>query len=155
MEAPEGQEGMSFEGTIAEVRLLLAKRDEIDGRLSELMSGGAKTIAPKVPTASKSGRKQNACSGCGKPGHRVTTCEKAKASDQRIRDRFADDEEETTGEVTEELPANSPVQKGRINRITELLKSGHDDDFIAVEANTSPRVVRFYRRQMVDAGRLS
>jgi hypothetical protein len=35
-----------------------------------------------------------------------------------------------------------------------MLKSGHDDDFIAGECNVSPRIVAFYRKQMLKRGEL-
>ena len=54
---------MSIEVRIARVKELIAKREELDAELNELLGGGAlrEKRSPK-------------CSVCGEPGHRATTC---------------------------------------------------------------------------------
>jgi hypothetical protein len=54
---------MSIEVRIARVKELIAKREELDAELNELLGGGGlrEKRSPK-------------CSVCGEPGHRATTC---------------------------------------------------------------------------------
>jgi hypothetical protein len=55
---------MEIDTKIARVKDLIAKREEIDAELSELLAG-----APRE-------RRSPKCSICGEPGHRVSTCPK-------------------------------------------------------------------------------
>jgi hypothetical protein len=54
---------MSIDDRIARVKELIAKREELDAELNELLGGGVlrEKRSPK-------------CSVCGEPGHRATTC---------------------------------------------------------------------------------
>jgi zinc knuckle protein len=53
---------MEIDGKIARVKDLIAKREELDTELSELLVGiSREKRSPK-------------CSVCGEPGHRATTC---------------------------------------------------------------------------------
>jgi len=53
---------IEIDGKIARVKELIAKREELDAELSELLGGAARERrAPK-------------CSVCGEPGHRASTC---------------------------------------------------------------------------------
>ena len=53
---------MEIHTKIARVKELIAKRDELDAELSELLSGTARE------------RRSPKCSICGEPGHRASTC---------------------------------------------------------------------------------
>lgn len=53
---------MEIDAKIARVKELIAKREEIDAELSELLAG-----APRE-------RRSPKCSICGEPGHRASTC---------------------------------------------------------------------------------
>ncbi len=53
---------MEIDTKIARVKELIAKREEIDAELSELLAG-----APRE-------RRSPKCSNCGEPGHRASTC---------------------------------------------------------------------------------
>jgi hypothetical protein len=54
---------LEIDGKIARVKQLVAKREELDAELNELLGGGAirEKRSPK-------------CSTCGEPGHRASTC---------------------------------------------------------------------------------
>lgn len=53
---------MEIDSKIARVKELIARREEVDAELSELLGGVARERrAPK-------------CSICGEPGHRASTC---------------------------------------------------------------------------------
>jgi hypothetical protein len=53
---------MEIDTKIGRVKELIAKREEIDAELSELLAGAPRELrTPK-------------CSNCGEPGHRVSTC---------------------------------------------------------------------------------
>jgi uncharacterized coiled-coil DUF342 family protein len=53
---------MEIDAKIARVKELIAKREELDAELNELLGGAARERrAPK-------------CSVCGEPGHRASTC---------------------------------------------------------------------------------
>jgi hypothetical protein len=53
---------VEIDNKIARVKELIAKREELDAELSELLGGTARERrAPK-------------CSICGEPGHRASTC---------------------------------------------------------------------------------
>jgi hypothetical protein len=54
---------MEIDGKIARVKELIAKREEIDAELGDLLGGG--TVRE---------RRSPKCSNCGEPGHRVSTC---------------------------------------------------------------------------------
>ncbi len=54
---------MELDNKIARVKALIAKREEIDAELAELLSGGAVREKRSLK-----------CSICGEPGHRATTC---------------------------------------------------------------------------------
>ena len=54
---------MAIDGKIARVKELIAKREELDAELNELLGGG--TVREK---------RSSKCSICGEPGHRATTC---------------------------------------------------------------------------------
>ena len=58
-----GDSEMSIDARIARVKELIAKREELDAELNELLGGG-------VPREKRSSK----CSICGEPGHRATTC---------------------------------------------------------------------------------
>ena len=53
---------MEIDTKIARVKELIARREEIDIELSELLAG-----APRE-------RRSPRCSNCGEPGHRASTC---------------------------------------------------------------------------------
>jgi hypothetical protein len=53
---------LEIDGKIARVKELIAKREEIDAELNELIAGG-----PREKRSPK-------CSICGEPGHRASTC---------------------------------------------------------------------------------
>jgi zinc knuckle protein len=56
---------MEIDGKIARVKELIAKREDIDAELSELLGA----------TAAREKRSPK-CSICGEPGHRARTCPK-------------------------------------------------------------------------------
>jgi hypothetical protein len=58
-----GESEMSIHARIARVKELIAKREELDAELNELLGGSV--------TREKRSSK---CSICGEPGHRATTC---------------------------------------------------------------------------------
>ena len=53
---------MEIDGKIARVKELIARREELDAELSELLGGAARER--RVPR----------CSICNEPGHRASTC---------------------------------------------------------------------------------
>jgi Zinc knuckle len=53
---------MEIDGKIARVKSLIARREEIDAELSELLGGAARE------------KRSPKCSICGEPGHRASTC---------------------------------------------------------------------------------
>jgi hypothetical protein len=53
---------MEIDGKIARVKALIAKREEIDAELSELLGGAVRE------------KRSPKCSTCGEAGHRSTTC---------------------------------------------------------------------------------
>ena len=53
---------MELDAKIARVKALIAKREELDAEISELLGGTVRE------------RRSPKCSACGEPGHRVTTC---------------------------------------------------------------------------------
>jgi hypothetical protein len=53
---------MEIDSKIARVKELIAKREELDVEISELLNGAARE------------RRTLKCSICGEPGHRATTC---------------------------------------------------------------------------------
>jgi hypothetical protein len=53
---------MEIDGKIARVKELIAKREEIDLELSELLGGTTRE------------KRSPKCSICGEPGHRASTC---------------------------------------------------------------------------------
>jgi hypothetical protein len=53
---------MEIDSKIARVKELIAKREELDAELSELLGGVARE------------KRIARCSICGEPGHRATTC---------------------------------------------------------------------------------
>lgn len=53
---------MDLDGKIARVKELIAKREELDAELNELLGGAARER--RVPK----------CSICNEPGHRASTC---------------------------------------------------------------------------------
>ena len=53
---------MEINTKIARVKELIAKREQLDAELSELLGGVARER--RIPK----------CSNCGEPGHRVSTC---------------------------------------------------------------------------------
>ncbi|MEY9604310.1 uncharacterized coiled-coil DUF342 family protein [Bradyrhizobium japonicum] len=58
---------MELDTKIARVKELIAKREELDAELQELLGGALKERrAPK-------------CSACGEPGHRATACPSKQA----------------------------------------------------------------------------
>lgn len=69
---------MQLEEKIAEIRGLIAQRDEIDAQLSDLLTAGPKplTVLDKPRKQGAPGRKKGArtCKECGKPGHIAKTC---------------------------------------------------------------------------------
>jgi hypothetical protein len=64
---------MSIDDRIARVKELIAKREELDAELNELLGGGAlrEKRSPK-------------CSVCGEPGHRATTCPSKQATPETV-----------------------------------------------------------------------
>jgi Zinc knuckle len=54
---------MEIDSKIARVKELIAKREELDAELSELLNGAVVRE-----------RRVVGCSICGEPGHRATTC---------------------------------------------------------------------------------
>jgi hypothetical protein len=54
---------MEIDSKIARVKELIAKREELDAELSELLNGAVVRE-----------RRVARCSICGEPGHRATTC---------------------------------------------------------------------------------
>jgi hypothetical protein len=53
---------MDIDSKIARVKELIAKREELDTELQELLGGSVKE------------RRAAKCSACGEPGHRASTC---------------------------------------------------------------------------------
>jgi hypothetical protein len=53
---------MEIDAKIARVKELIAKREELDAELQELLGGSVKERRPAK------------CSICGEPGHRASTC---------------------------------------------------------------------------------
>ena len=53
---------MDIDTKISRVKELIAKREEIDAELGELLGGTVRE------------RRSPKCSNCGEPGHRATTC---------------------------------------------------------------------------------
>jgi Zinc knuckle len=53
---------MEIDSKIARVKELIAKREELDAELSELLGGTTRE------------RRTPKCSVCGEPGHRASTC---------------------------------------------------------------------------------
>ena len=53
---------MDIDTKISRVKELIAKREEIDAELGELLGGTVRE------------RRSPKCSNCGEPGHRVSTC---------------------------------------------------------------------------------
>ena len=53
---------MDIDTKIARVKELIAKREELDAELQELLGGSVKE------------RRAAKCSACGEPGHRASTC---------------------------------------------------------------------------------
>jgi hypothetical protein len=53
---------MEIDSKIARVKELIAKREELDAELQELLGGSVKE------------RRAAKCSACGEPGHRASTC---------------------------------------------------------------------------------
>jgi hypothetical protein len=53
---------MEIDGKIARVKALIAKREEIDAELNELLGGALRE------------KRSPRCSTCGEPGHRASTC---------------------------------------------------------------------------------
>lgn len=56
---------MDIDHKIARIKALIAKREELDAELAELLAGGA--VREK---------RSMKCSVCGEPGHRATRCPK-------------------------------------------------------------------------------
>jgi hypothetical protein len=54
---------MSIDARIARVKELIAKREELDAELNELLGNGVLRE-----------KRSSKCSICGEPGHRSTTC---------------------------------------------------------------------------------
>jgi len=61
----EPEDDMELGGKIARAKDLIAKREEIDAELAQLLGGAMKH------------RKQQACSVCGEAGHSARTCPQA------------------------------------------------------------------------------
>ncbi len=126
---------MTLENKIERTRELLAQRDEIDRELGELLGGSheapRETRKETLKTTKKNagGRKPGSvhlCSGCGKPGHSIRTCPKA-------RGQHPDNPKpEPTTELTED-------------QYDELRDAMHDRDFMsakyALTHKLSPREV--------------
>jgi hypothetical protein len=53
---------VDIDGKIARAKELIAKREELDAELCELLGGAVRERRPQK------------CSICGEPGHRATTC---------------------------------------------------------------------------------
>jgi hypothetical protein len=53
---------MELDSKIARVKALIAKREELDAEISELLGGAVRE------------RRSPKCSVCSEPGHRATTC---------------------------------------------------------------------------------
>jgi hypothetical protein len=53
---------LELDAKIARVKALIAKREELDAEISELLGGAVRE------------RRSPKCSVCGEPGHRATTC---------------------------------------------------------------------------------
>jgi hypothetical protein len=53
---------MELDSKIARVKALIAKREELDAEIAELLGGAVRE------------RRSPKCSVCGEPGHRATTC---------------------------------------------------------------------------------
>lgn len=73
---------MELEHAIAQVRTLIAERDEIDRKLGDLLALGPKpmTAGARVrdtPPSRKEPKKRK-CSICDQPGHNVATCPQGK-----------------------------------------------------------------------------
>jgi hypothetical protein len=60
---------MELDAKIARVKALIAKREELDAEISELLGGAVRE------------KRSPKCSVCGEPGHRATTCP-AKPAEQ-------------------------------------------------------------------------
>jgi hypothetical protein len=63
---------MEIDTKIARVKELIAKREELDAELSELLGGAARE------------RRVARCSNCGEPGHRASTCP-AKSAEEALQ----------------------------------------------------------------------
>jgi len=53
---------MDIDSKIARAKELIAKREEVDAELAELLGGGVRE------------KRSPKCSVCGEPGHRASTC---------------------------------------------------------------------------------
>ena len=53
---------LAIDGKIARIKELIAKREELDAELNELLGGSVRE------------KRSPKCSLCGEPGHRASTC---------------------------------------------------------------------------------
>lgn len=87
---------MDLEQVLLEIRELLAKRDEIDERLSQLITAGPRPLTVRDRQAEKpnGGRGRPAsnrrCGQCGGKGHTARTCGKAAGSEERRPEHIED-----------------------------------------------------------------
>jgi hypothetical protein len=96
---------MNAEQKLAAIEELLEERARINAELiailepepTEVVEEETPVLITPKPGKQKQ-RKVRACSGCGKPGHSVTTCEKTKMSDQKIRDTFGSSDDDVSGQ---------------------------------------------------------
>ena len=83
----------------------------------------------------KGERKKSACGKCGETGHNAKTCGKEKPA------------------VEPDAPREENGDWKSV-RAKELLKEGKSNEEVATEINSSPRVVDFIRKRMINAGEL-
>jgi Zinc knuckle len=146
--------GVSADGT---VRVLIAIMNQKAAEAADVqyVERGHEEATPPVPgprplsirdkqkekkvERTTTGRKKTACGACGEVGHtsRSPNCPLKAGGAAPAAAREPNHEE--------------GVSSAKIKR---LLKEGHDDDFVAGETNSSPRVVAFIRKQMHSRGEL-
>lgn len=92
----------------------------------------------KKETVKTTGKKykKRVCSICSESGHDVRKCPKGKGM-------HPDNPRDEQMRPKESISTDDK----RALKIKEMLANGHDDDFIASELLTSPRIVAFIRKQ--------
>lgn len=130
--------------------------EDAESTLMEILGMSARKVlripkqAPKnmSPAGKKQGRRvPKSCCGSIGPRH-IKTCfgqESAESDQEEIAEAPAPIASNTP-EIPEREPTDAEAQKAE--KIKTMIKEGHDNDFIASELHTSPRVVQFMRHRM-------